>query len=243
MNAENDSTLTPARDFTRDRERMVEFQIAGRGIKDPHVLAAFRTVPREMFVPEGMQDLAYEDGPLPIGEGQTTSQPYVVALMIEAAGIRPGDRVLEIGAGSGYASAVMSRIAAEVYAIERLPSLSEQAQQRFDRLHYDNIHLRTGDGTKGWPEAAPFNAILVAASGPEVPSALKEQLAIGGRLIMPVSMRLWRQSLRKITRISETKYEDENLGAVAFVPLIGEHGWKASIPDGTNNPGRADTSL
>jgi protein-L-isoaspartate(D-aspartate) O-methyltransferase len=204
---------------------MVTTQIVRRGVRDPHVLDAMRSVPREIFVGPGFEEFAYEDGPLPIGEEQTISQPYIVALMIEAAELRPGDRVLEVGAGSGYAAAIMSRIASEVYTIERHATLGEEAQKRFNKLSYDNIKLRVGDGTQGWPEAAPFDAILVAASGPEVPVALKEQLAIGGRLVIPVGERLWGQTLRKIRRASQTDYEDDSLGAVMFVPLIGEQGW------------------
>jgi protein-L-isoaspartate(D-aspartate) O-methyltransferase len=203
---------------------MVDTQIAGRGIRDGHVLEAMRTVPREVFTP-GMEEFAYEDGPLPIGEGQTISQPYIVALMIEAAEVRPRDRVLEVGAGSGYAAALLSRIASKVYAIERHASLAQEAAERFEKLAYTNIELRVADGTRGWAENAPFDAILVAAGGPEVPESLKEQLAIGGRLVIPVGTRETRQSLRKITRTSEHRYEEEDLGGVAFVPLIGEQGW------------------
>src|SRR3954451_16147477 len=212
-------------DSSRARNRMVDVQIASRGVRDPLVLDAMRLVPREAFVEPGYDEFAYEDGPLPIGEGQTISQPYIVALMIEAAEVRPGDRVLEVGAGSGYAAAVMSRIAGRVYAIERLPSLGGAARRRFKRLGYDNIELRVGDGTKGWPEAAPFDAILVAAGGPDVPPALKEQLAIGGRLVIPVGEDRHDQTLLKITRTSETAFEVEDMGTVRFVPLIGEQGW------------------
>src|SRR5215212_4500624 len=197
---------------------MVDVQIAQRGVRDSHVLEALRRVPREAFVAPGLEEFAYEDTPLPIGEGQTISQPYVVALMIEAAEVRPGDHVLEVGAGSGYAAAVLSHIADRVYAIERHPSLGEAAQRRFERLGYDNIELRVGDGTKGWPEAAPFDAILVSAGGPEVPLALKEQLAIGGRLVIPVGEDLPNQSLLKITRRGETAFEAEDLGTVRLVP-------------------------
>src|SRR6195256_928829 len=155
----------------RDRNRMVDVQIARRGVRDRHVLDALRRVPREAFVQPGFEEFAYEDVPLPIGEGQTISQPYIVALMIEAAEVKPGDSVLEVGAGSGYAAAVMSQIADRVYAIERHPSLGASARQRFKKLGYDNVKLRVGDGTRGWPEAAPFSAILVAGGGPGGPPA------------------------------------------------------------------------
>jgi protein-L-isoaspartate(D-aspartate) O-methyltransferase len=204
---------------------MVNVQIAGRGIRDEGVLSAMRSVPREVFVEPGFEEFAYEDTPLPIGEGQTISQPYIVALMIEAATLQPGDRVLEVGAGSGYAAAVLSRIAARVYAIERHTALAQAAQRRLTSLGYDNVELRIDDGTRGWTEAAPFDAILVAASGPEVPSALKQQLAIGGRLIIPVGRRDADQMLRKLTRLGATEYQEESLSSVAFVPLVGEQGW------------------
>ncbi|MDQ6679455.1 MAG: protein-L-isoaspartate(D-aspartate) O-methyltransferase, partial [Pseudomonadota bacterium] len=165
---------------------MVARQIAGRGITDRRVLEAMRRVPREQFVAPELRRDACADSPLPIGAGQTISQPYIVALMAEAAEIGAGDRVLEVGAGSGYASAVLSLIAAKVYAIERHPSLCDAAQQRLERLGYRNVELRCGDGSVGWPDAAPFDAILVAAGGPKVPAALRQQLAPGGRLVMPV---------------------------------------------------------
>src|SRR3954452_23774089 len=185
----------PMLDFPRARDRMVDVQIARRGVRDPHVLEALRRVPREAFVETGFEEFAYEDGPLPIGEGQTISQAYIVALMIEAAELRSGDQVLEIGAGSGYAAAVMSQIANRVYAIERYPSLGEAARRRFSSLGYDNIELRVADGTLGWLEAAPLDAILVAAGGPEVPPALKQQLAVGGRLVIPVGSEQREQKL------------------------------------------------
>lgn len=204
---------------------MVDLQIAARGIHDRAVLDAMRSVPREAFVESDYAGLAYEDGPLPIGAGQTISQPYIVALMIAAAALKPEDRVLEVGAGSGYAAAVMSRIAREVYAIERHEPLALAARRRLEQLGYDNIQLQIDDGTRGWPEAAPFDAIVVAASGPEIPTALREQLAMGGRLIMPVGGHRFGQRLRKLTRNSATEYHEEDLGGVAFVPLIGEQGW------------------
>src|SRR5215207_7426208 len=186
-------------DLSRTRARMVKVQIAGRGMRDRSVLDAMRRVPREAFVLPGFEEFAYEDGPLPIGEGQTISQPYIVALMIEAAEVKPGDHVLEVGAGSGYAAAVLSHIADRVYAIERHPSLGEAARRRFETLGYDNVELSVGDGTRGWPDVAPFDAILVSAGGPEIPQALKEQLAIGGRLVIPVGEEERSQILLKIT--------------------------------------------
>ena len=220
---------------------MVEVQIARRGIRDSRLLAAMRRVPREAFVQPGFEEFAYEDGPLPIGEGQTISQPYIVALMIEAAELQPGDRVLEVGAGSGYAAALMSRIADRVYAIERYPTLGEAARRHFSDLGYDNIELRVGDGTLGWPEAAPFDAILVAAGGPGVPPALKRQLRVGGRLVIPVGSEERRQELLKISRRSETAFEEEDLGGVMFVPLVGRQGWADDGRRAASNhvPGRS----
>jgi protein-L-isoaspartate(D-aspartate) O-methyltransferase len=205
------------------RERMVERQIFRRGIATPSVLSAFREVPREAFVPAGMREFAYEDGPLPIGEGQTISQPYIVALMIDAADIPPGGKVLEIGAGSGYAAAVMSRIAGEVFAIERHAPLAQSAAERIDALGYENVSIICGDGTLGLIEEAPFDAILVAAGGDHVPEPLKRQLKIGGRLVVPVGGADV-QSLLCVTRTAEHSWEEHDLGGVRFVPLIGKHG-------------------
>lgn len=204
---------------------MVDRQVARRGIRDGRVLAAMRQVPREAFVAPGLQEFAYEDSPLPIEAAQTISQPYIVALMLEAAGIGPGDRVLEVGAGSGYAAGVASRIAGHVYAIERHGALATLAAQRLGRLGYDNIEVRTGDGTRGWPQAAPFDAILVSAGGPRVPEALKAQLAIGGRMVIPVGASQTEQRLVRVLRTGAASFEEEDLGAVTFVPLIGEEGW------------------
>lgn len=209
------------------RARMVERQIAARGVRDARVLDAMRTVPRERFVGEELADAAYRDSPLPIGEGQTISQPYIVALMLEAAEIGPGDRVLEVGAGSGYAAAVASRIAGQVYAIEWHAALAAEARARLAALGYDNVELRGGDGSGGWPEHAPFDAIIVSAGGPDVPDPLKQQLAIGGRLLIPVGPRL-NQTLLKLTRRDTDRFEALDLGAVAFVPLVGEKGWAGS---------------
>lgn len=203
---------------------MIESQIAGRGVRDPLVLEAMRKVPRERFVAAGLSAFAYEDTPLPIGEKQTISQPYIVARMIEAAEVKPGDRVLEVGTGTGYAAAVVSRFAGSVHTIERYRSLSDEARRHFTELGYSNIEVRAGDGTMGWPEAAPFDAILVAAASPEVPQPLKNQLVVGGRLVIPVGEA--EQSLLKITRRSDDDFLEENLGLVRFVPLIGERGWR-----------------
>ena len=216
--------MTSTVEAAPSRGMMVERQLERRGIRDPGVLAAMREVPREAFVPEHLRDLAHEDAPLPIEAGQTISQPYIVARMIEAAEVRPGDRVLEIGAGSGYAAAVLSRIAAQVHAIERHDELTQLAGERLRRLGYANVTLRTGDGTKGWAEAAPFDAILLAAAGPAVPQAMKEQLGIGGRLVMPVGGPRG-QRLVKLTRRDARHFDEEDLGGVLFVPLIGEQGW------------------
>lgn len=214
-------------DRALDRERMVERQLRARGVQDERVLDAFREVPRELFVEPGLEQFAYTDAPLPIGESQTISQPYVVALMVEALdirpgdGIRPGDRVLEVGAGSGYAAAILSRLASEVDAIERHPSLAREARDRIERLGYDNVKIRAGDGTLGWPEAAPFDAILVSAGGPDVPPALLEQLAPGGRIVIPVGTSR-EQELIRITKSADGRLTMQNLGPVMFVPLIGQ---------------------
>jgi len=212
-------------DLAHERDRMVERQVARRGIRDSNVLRAMREVPRDAFVPEGLQEFAYEDAPLPIEAGQTISQPYIVALMIEAAGVRPGDHVLEIGAGSGYAAAVLSRIAERVYAVERHDELTRLAAGRMRRLAYHNVEIKTGDGTRGWPEAAPFDVVLVAAGGPAIPQPLKDELDLGGRLVMPVGPNESDQRLIKVIRRDAKHFEEEDLGAVTFVPLIGEHGW------------------
>ena len=223
-----------------DRERMVERQIAARGVDDQRVLDAMRQVPREAFVAPGFEEFAYEDSPLPIAEGQTISQPYIVALMIEAAEVKPGDRVLEIGAGSGYAAAVLGRIAAQVYTIERHGGLARSAQDRLARLGYRNIEVRCGDGTLGWPEAAPFDAIIVTAGGPEIPESLRNQLTIGGRLVIPIGSLSDEQRLVKVVRDGEHAFHEEDLGAVRFVPLIGEHGWSEELPEESGGPIEAE---
>ncbi len=201
------------------RKAMVERQICRRGIDSAPVLTAFRTVPRANFVPEGTRELAYEDGPLPIGSGQTISQPYIVARMIDAAQIASGVRVLEVGAGSGYAAALLSRIAGEVYAIERYETLANAARQRVEKLGYGNCTIIAGDGMEGLPGEAPFDAILVAARIDTVPDALKHQLAIGGRLVIPVGGEAIQQ-LRCIERTGEDAWESRDIAPVRFVPLL-----------------------
>ncbi len=201
------------------RNKMVERQIAARGITDPAILDAFRKVPRENFVPEELAEFAYEDGPLPIAEDQTISQPFIVASMIDTAEIEPADRVLEVGAGSGYAAAVMSRIAKQVFAIERFEVLARTAAERVESLGYDNCRIIAGDGMSGLPQEAPFDAILVAARIDEVPPALKQQLAIGGRLVIPVGAESVQQ-LTCITRTDENTWESREIAPVRFVPLL-----------------------
>jgi protein-L-isoaspartate(D-aspartate) O-methyltransferase len=212
-------------DFAALREAMVSRQIEGRGIRSPHLLRAMREVPREAFVPAGLAAYAYDDSPLPIEAGQTISQPYIVALMIEAAGVAPGASVLEIGAGSGYAAAVLGRIAGEVIAIERHAELAALARARIERLGYGNVRIIHGDGSAGLPEEAPYDAILAAASGSHVPAALKRQLVPGGVLVMPIGEPQSVQSLVKVTRTGAEDFTQEELGAVRFVPLIGAQGW------------------
>ncbi len=217
--------MRPGSDRARERASMVQLQLIGRGVRDRRLLAAFSVVPREAFVDPAVADLAYDDSPLPIDEGQTISQPYVVALMIEALGVRRGDLVLEVGAGSGYAAAVLSRLADRVYAIERQPALAEAARDRLHRLGYDNVEIRTGDGTLGLPDAGPFDAILVSAGGPTIPQALIDQLAPGGRLVIPVGMPR-EQRLLRVAKSAGGRVHREDLGQVSFVPLVGRAGWR-----------------
>jgi len=212
-------------DFEHARRRMVEFHLAGRGIADPRVLDAFRSVPREAFLPESLAEFAYEDTPLPIDQGQTISQPYIVALTIQALELREGDRVLEVGTGSGYAAAILGRVASEVYTVERLEPLAAAATQRLSRLGFTNVQVACQDGSLGWSDHAPYDAIAVAAGGPHAPPALLGQLAIGGRLVIPVGPNDAAQVLVRFTRESETEYREEALTEVRFVPLIGEQGW------------------
>ena len=213
-------------DFAFEREAMVERQLQRRGIHAPEILDAFRAVPREAFVSQAYAHLAYGDHPLPIEAQQTISQPYIVALMIQAAAIKPGDNVLEVGSGSGYAAAVMSRIAANVVGIERQHNLAEISRKRLARLGFDNVEIAEGDGTKGWPERAPYDAILAAASGSHVPESLLHQLKTGGTLVMPLGGPGWVQKLVRVSKAADGSLSQEDLGAVRFVPLIGEEGWK-----------------
>jgi len=204
---------------------MVEQQIAARGVGSKLVLDAMRRVPRELFVPERLRDLAYADGPLSIGEGQTISQPFIVALMVEALCLYGGEKVLEIGTGSGYAAAVLAEIAGQVYTIERIAQLAQKAETILAEIGYDNVHVIQGDGTLGWPQQAPYDAIVVTAGGPEVPESLKNQLKPGGRLVIPVGTDMYNQELLRVTRVSDSEFRSENLEYVRFVPLIGEEGW------------------
>ncbi len=212
-------------DFAALRERMIERHIEGRGLDNPALIAAFRAVPREAFVSGDYAEGAYADSPLPIESGQTISQPYIVALTIDAAEIGPGDKVLEIGAGSGYAAAVIGQIARQVIAVERHHELVRIADERMRRMGYDNVVIVEGDGTLGCPEEAPFDAIVAAASGSPVPQVLLDQLKPGGRIVMPLGDPGAIQRLIKVTKHEDGTLEQANLGAVRFVPLVGAHGF------------------
>lgn len=205
---------------------MVKEQLIPRGIKDPRVLEAMRKVPRHLFVDEALQNQAYSDRPLLIGEKQTISQPYMVALMTEALELKGDEKVLEIGTGSGYQTAILAELAEKVYSIERLRSLSQKARKILDKLQYFNVVLKVGDGTLGWPEYAPFDAIIVTAGAPKVPEPLIEQLAEGGRLVIPVGDS-YTQELLKIVKTPEG-IEKKGLTICRFVDLIGKYGWKES---------------
>lgn len=211
--------------FVSLRAGMVEQHIAARGVKDERVLMAMGQVPRELFLPKDLREFAYEDSPLPIAGEQTISQPYIVAFMAEALMLKGDEKVLEIGAGSGYAAAVLSEIADEVFTVERLGLLADKAAATLAELGYDNVRVLHGDGTKGWVEHAPYDAIVVAAGGPQVPESLKEQLKIGGRLVIPIGPDQRAQELVRLTRVSAGEYRSEEIADVRFVPLIGEEGW------------------
>jgi protein-L-isoaspartate(D-aspartate) O-methyltransferase len=227
--------------YAERRATMVATQIAARGVTDPVVLAAMRTVPREAFVRLELAEWAYDDIPLPIGEGQTISQPYIVAVMAAALRPSPIDQVLEIGTGSGYAAAVLHCLVKQVYTVERLEILYRLARRRLRRLGYHNVYVHYGNGTLGWPEHAPYDGIVVTAGGPTIPTALQEQLALGGRLVIPVGDQPTQQILVRVTRVSTTEFQQEELGSVCFVPLIGAQGWaddKAPRLPGLDTPSR-----
>lgn len=213
--------------YNRQRTRMIDTQLMARGISDEMVLKAMTTVPRHLFVDEGLQDQAYSDNPLPIGSRQTISQPYIVALMTEALDLKGTDKILEIGTGCGYQTAILAELAERVFSIERIASLAFRAQRTLDSLQYYNILIRVGDGTYGWSEEGPFDAIITTAGSPKIPETLTGQLAVGGRMIIPVGSRS-AQKLVKLTRLSEepSDFRTEDICDCRFVALIGEHGWK-----------------
>ncbi len=213
------------RELLRQNQEMVETQVRRRGISDSRLLSALCRVPRNLFVPEGLREYAFTDRALSIEEEQTISQPYIVALMLHAARLQADDKVLDVGTGSGYAAAVASLLVRRVVSIERLPGLARSAQRRLEALGFDNVEVHCGDGTLGYPEEAPYDAILVAASGPTVPEALKKQLALGGRLVLPVGDEDKDQKLLCLLRKSRTEFMTRDLGAVRFVPLVGEQAW------------------
>jgi protein-L-isoaspartate(D-aspartate) O-methyltransferase len=211
-------------EYATARNRMVESQLISRGIKDPRVLDTMRKVPRHRFVEEALYSQAYNDHPLPIGDKQTISQPYMVALMTEALDLRGPEKVLEIGTGSGYQTAILAELAEKIYSIERIRTLSNKAQRILDDLGYFNVVLKVGDGSLGLKEEAPFDAIMVTAGSPDVPQPLVDQLAMGGRLVVPVGDR-YTQALMKIVRVKEGITKTD-LGGCRFVNLLGTHGWK-----------------
>jgi protein-L-isoaspartate(D-aspartate) O-methyltransferase len=226
--------------FERERELMVDRQLRRRGVRDPRTLAAMAKVPRHLFVPDRIREFAYRDSALPIEQEQTISQPYIVALMAETLELEPGDRVLEIGTGSGYSAAVLAELAGEVFTIERYADLADRASERLAEAGYDRVHVRCGDGTAGWPEEAPFDAITVAAGGPEVPRSLRNQLAPGGRLVIPVGPSPSIQHLLRVRRREDGGFEEEDLGAVRFVPLIGAEGWGEDLDRAALRGARSD---
>lgn len=209
--------------YERAQKRMVKKQIARRGLQDPRLLAAFESVPRRLFVPKEYRYSAYDDGPLPIGFSQTISQPYIVALMTNLLGLKGDERVLEVGTGSGYQAAILGMMAAEVHTVEYLPELAEKADKLLKELSMDNVHVHFGDGSLGWPEAAPYAGILVAAAAPQAPQVLLEQLEDGGRLVLPVGGR-GIQNLEVLERDGDA-FNSNTVTAVSFVPLRGEQGW------------------
>lgn len=227
-----------AKSEDKRRERFVLEQIEARGVRDPLVLKAMRKVPREQFVPAHLKDEAYADSPLPIGGGQTISQPYIVAFMVEALALQGGEKVLEIGAGSGYAAAVLAEIAGEVFTVERIGQLAERAAVNLADAGYTNVHVRHADGTEGWADHAPFDAILVSAGGPDVPKSLLHQLKIGAHMVIPVGSDPRAQELIRVTRLDDDEYEREDIADVRFVPLIGKEGWESKDSDWETRPPR-----
>lgn len=213
--------------YIKQRMKMVDTQIRARGIRDPRVLKAMEKVPRHLFVNEALRDQAYNDNPLPIDGGQTISQPYIVALMTEALELKGSEKVLEIGTGSGYQAAILAELVDHVFSIDRIASLAGNARRLLESLNYYNIAIRVGDGTLGWKDEAPFDAIMVTAGAPDIPKTLVEQIAVGGRLVVPVGGR-HSQVLIKMTRLSESSHDvkKEDLGGCRFVDLIGEYGWE-----------------
>ena len=217
-------TPAPETEYAALREAMVANQIETRNVRDPRVLAAMRAVPRHLFVPAYQAGSAYRDSPLPIGQGQTISQPYIVALMSEMLELEGDERVLEIGTGSGYQAAILAQLAAEVISVERFASLAQEARERLAAVGIDRVRVEVGDGSLGWPAEAPYDAIIVTAASPEVPPPLEAQLAEGGRLVVPAGQR-YTQSLVRVRRVGGRLKRETTIG-VAFVPLIGEHGWQ-----------------
>jgi protein-L-isoaspartate(D-aspartate) O-methyltransferase len=213
--------------YVKQRTRMVDSQIRSRGIGDQRVLKIMETIPRHLFVDEALRDQAYNDNPLPIDERQTISQPYIVALMTEALNLKGNEKVLELGTGSGYQTAILAELAERVFSIERIASLASGARKILDSLNYYNVAIRVGDGTYGWKEESPFDAIIVTAGAPDIPKTLVEQLIVGGRLVLPIGGR-HSQALIKLTRLSEgiNDVKKEDLGGCRFVDLIGDHGWE-----------------
>ena len=211
-----------------EREKMVRLQIKARGVRDPEVLAAMQKIPRHLFVPEDCERSAYEDRPLPIGEGQTISQPYIVAVMTEQLELQPGDRVLEVGAGSGYQAALLAELAGSVISIERLEGLADRARENLARAGITGVRVVVGDGTEGYPPEAPYDAIIITAASPGVPQPLIDQLAEGGRLIAPIGPRDCQDRIKLVKH--EGRVERTSLGGVCFVPLIGQFGWRGEEP-------------
>jgi len=213
--------------YVKQRTRMVDSQIKSRGIGDQRVLKVMETIPRHFFVDEALRDQAYNDNPLPIDERQTISQPYIVALMTEALNLKGNEKVLELGTGSGYQTAILAELAERVFSIERIASLASGARKILDSLNYYNVAIRVGDGTYGWKEESPFDAIIVTAGAPDIPKTLVEQLIVGGRLVIPIGGR-HSQALIKLTRLSEdiNDVNKEDLGGCRFVDLVGDHGWE-----------------